>query len=99
MLDTFEILSSSGVVLWSRTYVPVSAHIVNSLIRDVFIEERTSTVAHGTDNTQKPTYRKEGHILKWTLAKDFGLIFVVSGRQLGLFVVVLQYALANASFY
>ena len=44
MLDTFEIVTTSGVVLWSRTYVPVGANVINSLIRDVFIEERTVDV-------------------------------------------------------
>jgi len=80
MLDTFEILSTSGVVLWSRTYVPVGANVINSLIRDVFIEERISPGANAVDDTSashKPTYRKEGYTLKWTTAKDLGLIFVV----------------------
>ena len=76
MLDTFEILSASGVVLWSRTYVPVGANIINSLIRDVFIEERIVPAA-AEHAGQKPTYKKEGYTLKWTTAKDLGLIFVV----------------------
>lgn len=77
MLDTFEILTTSGVVLWSRTYVPVGANIINSLIRDVFIEERIQPQSE--DAGSKPTYRKEGYTLKWTAAKDLGLIFVVRG--------------------
>lgn len=75
MLDTFEILTTSGVVLWSRTYVPVSANVINSLIRDVFIEERIQP--QSDDAGAKPTYRKDGYTLKWTAAKDLGLIFVV----------------------
>ena len=75
MLDTFEILTTSGVVLWSRTYVPVGANIINSLIRDVFIEERILPQPEAAG--QKPTYKKEGYTLKWTTAKDLGLIFVV----------------------
>jgi signal recognition particle receptor subunit alpha len=75
MLDTFEILTTSGVVLWSRTYVPVGANVINSLIRDVFIEERVQP--HSEDAGSKPTYKKEGYTLKWTAAKDLGLIFVV----------------------
>jgi signal recognition particle receptor subunit alpha len=74
MLDTFEVLTTSGVVLWSRTYVPVGAHIINSLIRDVFIEEK---IVPQPDVGQKPTYKREGYTLKWTVAKDAGLIFVV----------------------
>lgn len=75
MLDTFEILTTSGVVLWSRKYTRVGPHIINSLIRDVFIEERVQPQAE--DAGSKPTYRKEGYTLKWTVAKDLGLIFVV----------------------
>jgi hypothetical protein len=75
MLDTFEILTTSGVVLWSRTYAPVGANIVNSLIRDVFIEERI--LPQPEDAGSKPTYKKEGYTLKWTASKDVGLIFVV----------------------
>ncbi len=75
MLDTFEVLTTSGVVLWSRTYVPVGANIINSLIRDVFIEERIQP--QDDDTGAKPTYRKEGYTIKWTASKDVGLIFVV----------------------
>lgn len=75
MLDTFEILTTSGVVLWSRTYVPVGANVINSLIRDVFIEERIQPQSE--DAGSKPAYKKEGYTLKWTAAKDVGLIFVV----------------------
>jgi hypothetical protein len=78
MLDTFEILTTSGVVLWSRTYVPVGANVINSLIRDVFIEERIQPQSE--DAGSKPTYKKEGYTLKWTAAKDLGLIFVVRLR-------------------
>ena len=37
MLDTFEILTTSGVVLWSRTYAPVNPSVINNFIADVFI--------------------------------------------------------------
>ncbi|KAF2785451.1 hypothetical protein K505DRAFT_204917, partial [Melanomma pulvis-pyrius CBS 109.77] len=80
MLDTFEVLTTSGVVLWSRTYVPVGAHIINSLIRDVFIEEKIAPQPE--DAGQKPSYRREGYTLKWTAAKDVGLIFVAVYQSL-----------------
>lgn len=80
MLDTFEIVTTSGVVLWSRTYVPVGANVVNSLIRDVFIEERT--LPPSDDSGSKPTYKKEGYTVKWTQAKDLGLIFVAVYQSL-----------------
>lgn len=86
MLDTFEILTTSGVVLWSRKYAQVGPHIINSLIRDVFIEERVQPQTE--DAGSKPTYRKEGYTLKWTISKDLGLIFVV-----GLHIATIQYTL------
>lgn len=72
MLDSFEVITTSGVVLWSKTYAPVGTHTINALIKDVFIEERT-----GIDRAARK-YNKEQYTLRWTEAKGFGLIFVVS---------------------
>jgi len=81
MLDTFEILTTSGIVLWSRSNVDISSNVVNSLINDVFIEEKvrptTSQVDEKTSSQRIPSYRCEKYTLKWTLVKDLGLIFVV----------------------
>ncbi|KAL2356676.1 signal recognition particle, alpha subunit, N-terminal-domain-containing protein [Cryomyces antarcticus] len=85
MLDTFEILTTSGVVLWSKTYAPVGANIINSLINDVFVEERISpTASTGADvsASRNPPYKKEKYTLKWTTAKDLGLIFVAVYQSL-----------------
>lgn len=72
MLDAFEIVTTSGVVLWSRSYAPVGSHIVNSLISEVFIEEKVMP----TDGAST-AFKKEKYTLKWRRAKDLGLIFVV----------------------
>ena len=80
MLDSFEILSTSGVVLWSRSYAPVNPSVINSLIKDVFIEEKVlpgAIVADDASAAKNPPYRKEKYTLKWTSVKDLGLIFVV----------------------
>lgn len=79
MLDSFEILTTSGIVLWSKKYNPVSPNIVNSLIKDVFIEDSMAAAGGAGDNSaaRNPTYKKEKYTLKWTTAKDLGLIFVV----------------------
>lgn len=80
MLDCFEIVTTSGVVLWSKSYAPVGANIINSLINDVFIEEKVLPAAVSTGDTsaaRNPAYKKEKYTLKWTTAKDLGLIFVV----------------------
>lgn len=76
MLEAFEILTTSGVVLWSKSYAPVGPHIVNSLINDVFIEEKVRPQNPATSGAS-PIYRKEKYTLKWKRAKDFNLIFVV----------------------
>lgn len=81
MLDTFEILTTSGVVLWSRTYAPVSPSVVNNFISDVFIEEKSSVVGakDGGSAAANPPYKYDQHSLRWTFVKELGIIFVVSG--------------------
>ncbi|GAP92097.2 putative fused signal recognition particle receptor [Rosellinia necatrix] len=84
MLDTFEILTTSGVVLWSRTYAPISPAIINNFITNVFIEEKA--VAAGAKDNQptanNPPYRYDQHTLKWTFVKELGIIFVAVYRSL-----------------
>lgn len=80
MLDTFEILTTSGVVLWSKQFSPVSPAIINSLITNVFIEERTlpgAGVADDISAASNPPFKHDQHTLKWTTCKELGLIFVV----------------------
>lgn len=74
MLDAFEIFTTSGVVLWSRSTSKIGASAVNSLINDVFIEEKVRPTATASTN---PTYKYDRYTLKYTLVKDLGLIFVV----------------------
>ncbi|KAM0453887.1 hypothetical protein ACHAPV_007524 [Trichoderma viride] len=84
MLDAFEVLTTSGVVVWSRTYAPVSPSIVNNFIADTFIEEKKGSIAP-TDSQSaatNPAYKSDQHTLKWTFVKELGLIFVVVYRSL-----------------
>ncbi|KAI0877859.1 signal recognition particle, alpha subunit, N-terminal-domain-containing protein [Hypoxylon argillaceum] len=84
MLDTFEILTTSGVVLWSRTYAPVSPAIINNFITNVFIEEKAAS-AGAKDNqptANNPPYKHDQHTLKWTFVKELGIIFVAVYRSL-----------------
>ena len=74
MLDAFEIVTTTGVVLWSRANTAIGAAPVNSLINNVFIEEKVRPAASSAGH---PTYRFEKYTLKWTVVKDLGLIFVV----------------------
>lgn len=80
MLDGFEILSTSGVVLWSKSYAPVSNSIINGFIKDVFIEEKVISSASLTEDAsaaKNPIYKKDQYTLRWTSVKDLGLVFVV----------------------
>ena len=80
MLDSFEILTTSGVVLWSKTFTPIGAGVINTFIRDVFIEERfRDKVAIRNDSpvAHNRPYKYDKYTLRWTIAKDLELIFVV----------------------
>lgn len=79
MLDTFEILTTSGVVLWSRTYAPVNPSVINNFIADTFIEEKSgpATLRDSQSAATNPAYKSDQHTLKWTLVKELGVIFVV----------------------
>lgn len=79
MLDAFEIFTTSGVVLWSRTYSPVSPSVVNSFISDVFIEEKSAVAGakDGGSAALNPPYKHDQHTLRWTFVKELGIIFVV----------------------
>ncbi|CAI7566037.1 unnamed protein product [Penicillium pancosmium] len=79
MLEAFEILTTSGVVLWSKSYAPVGAHVINSLINDVFIEEK---VVPQNAATVSPVFKKEKYTLKWRRNKEFSLIFVAVYQSL-----------------
>lgn len=85
MLDSFEIITTAGVVLWSKSYSKVSPAVINSLITNVFIEERTLPGAGIKDDisaSQNPPYKHEQHTLKWTTVKELNLIFVAVYRSL-----------------
>ncbi|KAJ5147935.1 Signal recognition particle receptor subunit alpha [Penicillium atrosanguineum] len=80
MLEAFEILTTSGVVLWSKSYAPVGSHVINSLINDVFIEEKV--VPPGGSAGGSPIFKKEKYTLKWKRVKEFNLIFVAVYQSL-----------------
>ena len=70
----YRYFGSGGIVLWSRSFTPAaeqlaisSASPVNSLIRDVLIEARTT----------ESSYEKDGYAIRWSFVNDLELIFVV----------------------
>lgn len=67
-------------MLWSKSYVPVNTNIINSFIKDVFIEEKVLPGAGSTEDistAKNPPLTKDQFTLKWASVKDLGLIFVV----------------------
>ena len=80
MLDAFEILTTSGIVLWRKEHSPVSTNVINSLISDIFIEERGGKRVD-SEGKNAP-YKKDKYTLRWTSATDVGLIFVVGKSRL-----------------
>lgn len=79
MLDSLEILTTSGIVLWSRHNAPVNASIINSLISDVFIEERLPS---NKSANALNTFKREKKTVKWTILKELGIIFVAVYQHL-----------------
>lgn len=87
MLDTFEIITTNGVVLWSRTYAPVNPSVVNNFISDTFIEEKngsTPKIREHNSAVTNPAYKSDQHTLKWAMVKEMGVIFVVRKNQMEL---------------
>lgn len=78
MLDAFEIITTSGIVLWRKHYTPLSQNVINSLINDVFIEEH-----HKGAGQENAAYKKDKYTLRYTTVKDVGLTFVVGKLRCG----------------
>lgn len=76
MLERFEVFTTSGVVLWSRSNSSAGGAAINNLINDVFIEDKVRPTSHGSSH---PTVQIEKYTLKYELVKDLGLMFVVRG--------------------
>ncbi|KAJ2723874.1 hypothetical protein GGI07_002337 [Coemansia sp. Benny D115] len=68
MLDQFSIATKGGVLLWSKDYVSVNGHPVDSLVKDVLIQSTR------TDSTSK--YMSGAYTLQWTFANELNVIFV-----------------------
>ena len=72
MLDLFTVLTSGGIVLFQRSPLSSSAsssaprYLIDRLISDVFMQERSS----------EKGYDEDGYTVKWTFANELGLIFV-----------------------
>ena len=102
MLDTFEILTTSGVVLWSRSYTSISASIINSFIASVFIEEQAlpgAGAAEDTSAAENPLYKHDQHTVKWTMVKELNIIFVVGIPNMAFQLHVLVLTIHSQAVY
>ncbi|PHH52394.1 Signal recognition particle receptor subunit alpha -like protein [Ceratocystis fimbriata CBS 114723] len=82
MLESFEIVTTAGVVLWSRAFNKTSPSIVNSFITDVFIEDKIPGAKTDTGSAKtNMAYKTDHHTIKWTLVKELGVIFVAVYRS------------------
>ncbi|WVR08685.1 hypothetical protein IAU60_005743 [Kwoniella sp. DSM 27419] len=76
MLDHVSISHQSGLILWSRSFTPSFASLVqstaspiNALIKEAFIEGKA---VGGHDG-----FEKDGYSVRWTMENGLGLVFVV----------------------
>lgn len=79
MLDSFNIVTTGGEVLWSRTLTPVNPAIINNFITDVFIEEKSeyASARDGQSSALNPPYKSGQHTLRYAFVKEFGVMFIV----------------------
>eukprot|EP01103_Thecamoeba_quadrilineata_P013220 TRINITY_DN3600_c0_g1_i1.p1 TRINITY_DN3600_c0_g1~~TRINITY_DN3600_c0_g1_i1.p1 ORF type:complete len:636 (+),score=152.31 TRINITY_DN3600_c0_g1_i1:25-1908(+) len=71
-VDNFTIFSKGGLVLWSHNEVDLVGNPINSLVKNILMEER------GGENS----YNIESYALKWVFANEFGIIFVAVYQRL-----------------
>ncbi|KAJ2852564.1 hypothetical protein IWW36_000193 [Coemansia brasiliensis] len=67
MLDQFTIATKGGVVLWSKGYTDISGNPVDSLIRDVLIQNT---------RTSSTKYHSGAYSVQWAFANELNVIFV-----------------------
>ncbi|KAK9428390.1 SRP54-type protein [Lipomyces doorenjongii] len=75
MIDYFTVFTTGGIVLWQKCNQPVSAAIVDSLVSDIFIEDRTRS-------GEQSSLTRDRYTVKWTTANDFGIIIVAVYQSL-----------------
>lgn len=71
MIDFFYIFTTTGLVLWSKTFCEVKGSPVNSLIKNVLLAQRTN----------EKSYIEDAYVLKWCLNNDLGIVFVVGYQR------------------
>ena len=67
MIDLFCIFTTTGLVLWSKSFCELKGTTINKLIKDVILVERTN----------EKVFYDDQYALKWSFNNDLGLVFVV----------------------
>ncbi|KAI5481411.1 signal recognition particle binding protein [Pseudohyphozyma bogoriensis] len=78
LLDHFSILTTGGLVLWSKSYTPTPSPF-DTLIREALIEERSSSTSSSSSISK---WDRDGYSLLWTLANELELVFVVAYQRI-----------------
>lgn len=89
MLDSFEIFTTNGVVHWKRSSQSAPpAHVINSLISDVLIEEKIPKAKLGSSAATNPHFQTGQYTLRWAVEKELGIFFVVGSEFRSLVAVM-----------
>jgi len=71
MFDYFCIFTTGGVVLWYKAFVEMQFDLINQLIKDIMIEEKSA----------KSQFITKGNIIKWKVANELNIIFTVVYKE------------------
>lgn len=71
MFDYFCIFTTGGVVLWYKAFVELRFDLINQMIKDIMIEEKTGM----------NQYIYKNSIIKWKVANDLNLVFTVVYKE------------------
>lgn len=75
MIDLISVFSTGGIVLWQKIYQgSVPENVVNSLVREVFIENRAKK--------DRDIFHKDNYTVKYLVSNDYGLVFVVAYQSI-----------------
>ncbi|KAK9461632.1 SRP54-type protein [Lipomyces oligophaga] len=77
-MDYFTVFTTGGIVLWQKCYQPVSSALLDSLIADIFIEDKRK----GANTAGSNSMNKDRYTVKWTTANEFDIIIVAVYQSL-----------------
>ncbi len=67
MIDYFCIFTTTGLILWSKSFCELTGNPVNKMVKEMILAERSN----------EKQFTDGPYMLKWTLSNDLGLVFVV----------------------